>query len=68
MAVLVQACMEADFDAATQTCTAPFWIPQPSVVPALTVAEAQQIGTAIAFLLAVAWVFRRVRKAIETIG
>jgi len=65
MAVLVQACMEADFDAATQTCTAPYWIPQPTVLPALSVADAQQIGLAIAFLLACAWVIRRVKKQID---
>jgi len=62
MAVFVQACLEADFDAATQTCTAPYWIPQPTILPALSIAEAQQIGLAIAALLAVAWVFRRVAK------
>ena len=62
MAVLVQACMEADFDAATQTCTAPYWIPQPTVLPALSIEDAQQIGMAIALLLAVAWVFRRVAR------
>ena len=65
MAVLVQACLEADFDAATQTCTAPYWIPQPTILPALSVADAQQIGMAIAFLLAVAWVFRRVIKQLN---
>ena len=65
MAVLVQACMEADFDAATQTCTPPYWIPQPTVLPALSVADAQQIGLAIAFLLACAWVIRRVKKQID---
>lgn len=62
MAVLVQACLEADFDAGTQTCMAPYWIPQPTVLPALSIADAQQIGMAIAFLLAVAWVFRRVAR------
>jgi len=62
MAVYVQACLEADVDISTQTCTAPHWIPQPTVLPALSIADAQQIGIAIAFLLAVAWVFRRVAR------
>lgn len=65
MAVFVQACVEADFDAATQTCTAPYWIPQPTVLPALSIEDAQSIGLAIAFLLATAWIFRRVARHIN---
>ena len=65
MAVLVPACLESDLDAASGTCTVPIWIPQPSLLPDLTVGEAQAIGTAIALLWAVAFVFRRVRKFIN---
>lgn len=60
--VLVQACLEADFNAETGTCAAPIWIPQPSMIPALTIADAQQISGAIALLFAVAFVFRLLRK------
>ena len=40
---LVQACLEADFNAATQTCAAPFWTYAPTSIPVLTIADAQQI-------------------------
>lgn len=63
--VYVLACAHEDFDAQAGTCAQELWIPQPSVIPELTVADAQQIGTAIAFLLAVAFVFRQLRKFLE---
>lgn len=65
MAVLVPACLEADLDAATGTCTAPIWIPQPTLLPDLSIGDAQQIGAAVAVLFAVAFVFRRVRKFLD---
>ena len=66
MGQYVLTCLEADFDPATQTCAAPFYTTQPTSFPSLSIADAQQIGMAMAFVLAVAWVFRRVAKAIET--
>ncbi|MFC6838830.1 hypothetical protein [Xanthomonas theicola] len=65
MAVFVPACLERDFDAQTGTCSAPIWIPQPSLLPGLTVADAQSIGQAIVLLWAVAFVFRLIRKVIQ---
>jgi hypothetical protein len=63
--VLVPACLAADFDSATGTCAQEIWIPQPSLIPALTIEEAQDIGGAAAFLLATAFIFRRIRKFID---
>ena len=65
MTVLVRGCLESDFDSATGTCTAEIWIPQPSIIPELTIEGAQEIGVAVAGLLAVAFVFRRIRKFID---
>lgn len=63
---LVLACMEADFNPQTGECAAPFYTYSPTGLPALSIEDAQQIGMAIAFLLAVAFVFRRLRKFLET--
>lgn len=66
--VWVPACRDADFDTQTGTCTQEIWIPQPSIIPELTIADAQQIGLSIAYLLAVAFVFRTIRKFLENFG
>lgn len=63
--VWVLACRDAHVDAQAGTCTEEIWIPQPSVVPELTIADAQQIGMEIALLLAVAFVFRLIRKFLQ---
>lgn len=63
--VLVPACLESDFDAATGTCAQEIWIPQPSFLPELSVEDAQQIGLAVALLLAAAFVLRQLRKFLE---
>jgi hypothetical protein len=63
--VLVPACLESDFDAATGTCAAPIWIPQPSIVPELTIEDAQALGLAFAGLWALAFVLRRIRKFVD---
>lgn len=65
MATVVRGCLESDFDATTGACAQEIWIPQQTSVPALSVVEAQQIGLAVAFLWAVAFVFRRLRKFLE---
>jgi len=57
--------MAADFDAGTGTCANQIWIPQPSLIPALTIEEAALIAGAFALLWATAFVFRRIRKAID---
>lgn len=65
MAHVVRGCLESDFDASTGTCAHEIWIPQMPSLPALSIGEAQSIGTACALLLAVAWVFRRLRKFLD---
>lgn len=62
---LVLSCKEADFDAGTAQCAAPFYSYQPTAWPALSIADAQEIGVAMALLIATAWVFRRLRKFID---
>lgn len=66
--VWVTACAEADFDTATYTCAQPIWIPQPSIIPELTIADAQTIGLAVAGLWAVAFVFRLIRKLLNQLN
>ncbi len=63
--VLVPACMAADFDAVTGTCAQQIWIPQPSLIPALTIEGAWAIGGASALLMGTAFVFRRIRKFLD---
>lgn len=65
--VLVPSCLEANYDVETGTCSQPVWIPQPSILPELTVADAQALGLAFAGLWALAFVFRRIRKFIDQI-
>ena len=64
--VYVLACAHEDMDVQAGTCTQEQWIPQPSVVPELTIEDAQQIGMAFAFLLAVAFTLRKIRQFLET--
>lgn len=63
---LVLACMEADFDPHTGECAAPFYTYSATGWPTLSIEDAQAIGMAIALLLAVAFVCRRLRKFLET--
>jgi len=65
MAVLIPACLEADLNAATGECAAVIWIPQPSLLPELTVGDAQAIGSAVALLWALAFAFRLIRKKLN---
>jgi hypothetical protein len=65
--VLVIACKVTDYDAVAETCAAPFYsYPPTSVLPALTLDGAQQIGVAIAVLWALAWSIGRVKRFLET--
>ena len=68
MTALVLHCNEADFDAATQTCAAPYYSYPETPVPTLSIADAQAIGMEIALLFAIAWTFRVLRKALNEIG
>jgi len=68
MAEYVLMCHVADYDTATGTCSAPYFTELPSAIPTLTIEDAQAIGLSMAMLLATAWVFRRVGKAITRIG
>lgn len=65
---LVLTCRVADYDASTGVCAAPFYSAPPSLVPALSIADAQAIGLSCALLLATAWAFRVARRALERIG
>src|SRR5690606_25942845 len=56
--VYVLACVHEAYDPQAGTCSQEIWIPQASVVPVLTIEDAQQIGMAIALLLAVAFTLR----------
>lgn len=67
-APLVLTCLPQDFNATTGECAAPFYSYAPSSWPSLSIAEAQQIGMAFAFLLAVAFTFKVVRRALNEIG
>lgn len=66
--VLVQKCLEADYDAVTGTCAAPFWEAVTDSVATLSLADAQTIGWHLALLWATAWCFRAARKALQEIG
>jgi hypothetical protein len=65
VAALVQVCLEADYDAATATCTSPYYAPMEAGWPALSLEGAQEIGAACALLWSLAWVFRRLKKQID---
>lgn len=65
MPALVLHCRETDFDAATQTCAAPFWSYPDTIIPTLSIADAQTLAMSIAYLLAIAWAFRMFRRVIN---
>ena len=62
---LVRGCLEADFDAATGVCSAEIWIPQSTGFPELSIADAQALGMAFAYLWAGAYVLRLLRKFLQ---
>ena len=66
MAVMVAACLPEHFDQVAGICHQVTWIPQPTLLPGLSVADAQAIGGQVAYVLAIAFVFRLLRKFIET--
>lgn len=65
MTVLVQACLESDYDATTHVCASPYYIPQSTGLPPLSIADAQIIGLSMAALWALAWVIRRLKRFID---
>ena len=64
-AELVQVCDLADYTPATHTCAAPYYLPQETGWPALSIADAQSIGAACALLWATAWGIRRLKRMID---
>lgn len=61
---LQQFCAAANFDAATQTCSAPYWAVAYGGVPPLSVEDALLIGGATWGLWAVAWIMRPLVKTL----
>ena len=68
MGALVQHCAEADFNATTGECAAPFYSYPESVLPTLSISDAQTIGVALAALWATAWAFRMLRKTLNELA
>jgi hypothetical protein len=66
MTVYVRGCDVANLDTSTGTCTAEIWVPQPTVLPDLSIENAQDIGTQVALLWATAFAFRLVRKPLRS--
>lgn len=62
----VWACLE--FDTASGTCTSEGWIEPPTVIPSMTVDDAQTIGMSIALLWATAFGVRMLKRALTSIG
>jgi hypothetical protein len=59
-----QFCNAADFDAATQTCAAPYWAVAYGGLPPLSVEDALLIAGATWALWAVAWLIRPFAKTL----
>jgi hypothetical protein len=66
--VLVQSCLVADFDAATGTCSAPFYSLPEGMVPTLSMADGQEIGMAIALLWGAAFGIRMMKRVLQETG
>lgn len=60
---LVMHCLAADFNAATQTCAAPFWSVASSFPPPMSIEDALQISTGIAALWGLGHMIRQSRRA-----
>lgn len=59
----ILACVEYDIN--TATCTTQAWIDQPALLPALTTDGALELGAAIAYLWAAAWVVKMLKKVVN---
>lgn len=62
MAVFVLSCKEADYDASTGQCAAPFFAPASSFPPPLDVTEGLLISAAIAGCWGVGFMIRQARR------
>ena len=60
---VVQGCDSTDVNPTTQVCAHPYWTVQNSIVPALDMASSVTIGTAILACWAVAYGFKKLRRA-----
>lgn len=56
--MLVQACLEANFDGSTGTCSAPFWTAPPGFFSGWTPDDLGQLVAAVLATLAIAYVIR----------
>lgn len=64
--VLTQVCNVADFNAAEQTCSAPYWaVINTGLLPPLSPGEAFQIAAAVWGLWALAWLLRPIVRAMS---
>lgn len=54
-------CDSANVDASTGQCSAPYWVPQPSMFPTLNATDGAVIGGAILVCWAVAYMGRALR-------
>lgn len=61
--VMVMHCLAQDFNAATQTCAAPFWSVASSFPPPMDVPEALAISCAIGSLWGLGHMIRQSRRA-----
>lgn len=66
--VLQQFCDASHYDAATNTCSAPYWAVAYGGVPPLSVEDALLIAGAIWGLWALAWILRPLAQALRPRG
>lgn len=57
----VKVCLAVD--ATTHECTTEAWVPSPSLLPPMTLAQAATLNYEITLLLAAAWCLKKVRTA-----
>jgi len=66
--MLVQSCAIENFDAATQTCSAPVWSDYPAFLPPLPVSDGLVVASAMLTPMALAWAYKAIRRFIWTKG
>lgn len=59
-------CKAADFDAATGTCSAPFYGPSPSFLPRLSAAEGLEVSVVIVGIWAIGFYIKQGRRVTST--
>lgn len=65
MAVYVLVCDEANYTASTGTCSAPYYAPQPSLLPDLSIADSITISVAVIALWAIGFGIRSIRRTLS---